>query len=197
MNGKGNYYNISCNLWINLLGPKTGLGQIWDHWQCCLQRGGRVLFENTLSSFEGTFWKKWIFRASTLPPTPPPAKSTLVLYDFCHKNRLNTPHPSSFLPKVPIYLAFSRHTMSNRVYFCLKCHYNLGIFNFRFQVFNCLVWLKVLRSLWIFTMIDPLFLSKSRQKSEKIPNFVFKKYPGTFWILQFWGSGTPPHPTPG
>ena len=31
------------------------------------------------------------------------------------------------------------------------------------------------------TMVDPpLFSSKSRQKGLKMPNFVFKKYPGTF-----------------
>ena len=92
--------------------------------------GGGYFPEIPYPLLEGTFWKKGIFRADTYPPTHPPAKSTLVLYDFCHKNRLTTPHPPSFLPKVPLYLAFSRHTIFNRGYFCLKCHYILDLFNF-------------------------------------------------------------------
>ena len=47
-------------------------------------------------------------------------------------------------------------------------------------------------------MIDPLFLSKSHQKGEKIPNFVFKKYPSTLvcpiimpaGVADFWQYGS-------
>ena len=78
----------------------------------CVPGGGGYFLKIPYPLLEGTFWKKRIFRANTHPPTPPPAKSTLVLFDFHHKKRLNTPHPSSFLPKVPLYLAFLRHTMS-------------------------------------------------------------------------------------
>ena len=107
----------------------------------------------------------------------PPTKK----FDFCHKNSLKTPHPHWFLPKVPLYLAFSRHAYDEYILFLLKVR--LHVRSLQFRVSNCLSWLKDLGSLEIFTRDNgrpPLIFIEKSPKRLKNNQFCLQIVPWYF-----------------